>query len=150
ECRNGPRANPDASTQRPFSLESRFFSKRKVPLHVHDDRDPSLERNCRKANTDFLSSGGTSVYRLAVSPDGNYLAAQSHEGPTQVWETATGKTLHLPKANHTRLAQPYFLADSKTLVEIHEEQVIIYDVTTGKELRRLPCGGYPAVLSPDE
>jgi WD40 repeat protein len=104
----------------------------------------------RKEIRTLGASKGALVFSLAVSPDSKYLAAQSHEGPTHVWEIETGKTLHLPKANHTVLAIPFFLADGKTLAEVHEERVIYYDVPTVRELRRLPCGGYPAVLSPDE
>jgi WD40 repeat protein len=93
---------------------------------------------------------GAAVFSLVVSPDNKYLAAQADDGPTHIWEIETGKALHLSRVKGARLAMPFFLRDSKTLAEVHEDQVIYYEIPTGRELRRLQCGGYPGALSPDE
>src|SRR5262249_23183115 len=71
------------------------------------------------------------------SPDGRYfLAAGDLFTPSvSVWETATGKLVATVRGH----AWPVFLPDSEHLLTpTPEQQLVLWDVTTGKEVRRFP------------
>jgi WD40 repeat protein len=77
------------------------------------------------------------LYRVALSPDRNLVAAASAKGVLLLWNTRTGKLLHrlrLPdpfeKGNDACLA---FSADSRLLVVGFAHRVFLIDSATGKQ-----------------
>src|SRR5262249_58257913 len=86
------------------------------------------------------------VFPIAVSPDGMYLAAQKRNS-LQVWDTATGKRLHVlnaaqkPANNGAKPTAPdglgndfglTFSSDSKRLLVAAASGVLAWDMATGK------------------
>ncbi|HUG68011.1 MAG TPA: protein kinase [Pirellulaceae bacterium] len=76
--------------------------------------------------------------RLAVSPDGNFLAT-SNESRITLWDLTTGNTVH--QISHPLASRLAFSPDSKTLASISfvvsDPKLHIWDVTTGEERRAL-------------
>jgi WD40 repeat protein len=76
--------------------------------------------------------------RLAVSPDGNFLAT-SNESCITLWDLTTGNTVH--QISHPLASLLAFSPDSKTLASIDflvsDPKLHIWDVTTGEERRAL-------------
>jgi RNA polymerase sigma factor (sigma-70 family) len=80
---------------------------------------------------------GYAIFDAALSPDGKLLASAGGGRGVCVWEATTGKQLHvfLPKWNqHVRRIA--FSPDGKLLAG-GDGPVYLWDVATGKELRRL-------------
>jgi WD40 repeat protein len=96
---------------------------------------------------------GTWIKALAISPDGKMVASRGKDDVVYFWDLATGKLLRkweqtadrdgvtsLTAPNHTPLEQLTFSPDGKLLAgDYHlRNQVRIWEVATGKEVRRLP------------
>jgi WD40 repeat protein len=83
------------------------------------------------------------VHAVVYSPDGRFIATRSQGRAIHLWQASTGKELFRFKASYqpgfpaTTVA---FSADSKMLAAICNYRIGLWDTTTGKELRRLPCG----------
>jgi WD40 repeat protein len=93
-------------------------------------------------------SGGNIT--LALSPDGTLLAAEDHDHPIRLWETATGKPLDNFKGTDSKLEYPHFLPDGKTLLTIgHGGGITWREVATGRKIRRVEKAGYPIAVSAD-
>src|SRR5262249_15328075 len=76
-----------------------------------------------------------SIWEIAYSPDGKWLATASGDRTVVVWDAATGKRLLTLRGHGNAAYAVAFAPDGKTLVwgskEIH-----VWDATSGKELRR--------------
>jgi WD40 repeat protein len=93
---------------------------------------------------------GPAFYMAAFSPDGRYLAAGSSagrfpdgNGPVWVWEAKTGKLVwNLPELEQRAELATFAVAfspDGKRLASGGEGGAVhLWDVATGKELRKLP------------
>ncbi len=90
------------------------------------------------------------IQRLAVSPDGRYLAFDGPATPLTVCELATGKRLHeLGPVPGYHLA---FTPNGQVLAVDVSRGIRLFDVASGKEIRTLPlpAGGFHRLLfSPD-
>jgi WD40 repeat protein len=78
-----------------------------------------------------------SILAVTFSPDGGKLASVSFGKTTKVWETATGKLLHTLAGGQGSVA---FSPDGKILATgggSDDPMVFLWDVETGKELRKL-------------
>ena len=82
-----------------------------------------------------IECGTMSVYQLALSPDGQWVALGEGGSGVQVWEIESGRrTLHAPKASPHLLC---FTPDSRSLVTKRETPnrlpaIMILDVDTGE------------------
>jgi WD40 repeat protein len=92
------------------------------------------------------------AYPFAFTPDGKQLVTPTIDGKLRLWDAANGK---LVRRFEGKAGAPSFLGfshDGKKLVSV-EQSVIVWDVETGKESKRLentlPRFGSPPALSPD-
>lgn len=97
------------------------------------------------------------VTSLALSSDGKTLAAGTTDGAIYLWDVASGKLLHAcPGDRGNQVNSLAFSRDDKVLASCgglaeRSSQVRLWEVSTGKELRRLPAGVhglYKAAFSP--
>jgi RNA polymerase sigma factor (sigma-70 family) len=95
------------------------------------------------------------VLSVAVSSDGKFVASASWGDPiVHLWDAATGKPHALCLSHDKFVSSCQFSADDKLLVTIAERTLRIWDMATGRELRRFaiedPNGGVLGChLSPD-
>ncbi len=92
-----------------------------------------------------LWQGETSAPRVAVSPDGRWIALKTTD-QVQIWDTTIGKIV----AQIPGLFRPQFSADSKRILVYHDRQFVIHQTGTWAEVLRvgMPCDCVYAV-SPD-
>jgi WD40 repeat protein len=93
--------------------------------------------------------GGT----VALSPDGKVLAAGTYNQPVRTWGVATGKAIHTLGGRGGGFARSLaFSPDGKALLAVRSDGPVLWDVETGKELRRFGgkwLSAYAGALSPD-
>src|SRR5207249_722505 len=85
------------------------------------------------------------VARVVFSPDGKVLASRGGlDGVLRLWDPATGAQLHrvegLSRVNPWRFYREVALAfslDGKTVAASNRKAIVLHDVATGKEARRL-------------
>jgi WD40 repeat protein len=94
----------------------------------------------------------TSIHTAAYAAGGRLLAAGGDDGVIRFWDPATGKEVRHTAGQVAVACSP----DGKTLATFKGEAVILYDVATAKQLRKLPhkagfLGGalVPLVFAPD-
>ncbi|HEY7328167.1 MAG TPA: WD40 repeat domain-containing protein [Gemmataceae bacterium] len=77
----------------------------------------------------------TLVGKLAVSPDGKFLASGDYKPTLYLWDTGTGKLLR-SLAQGDRVVSPWlFSADGRQMISVSGERKIqVWEVATGKEL----------------
>jgi WD40 repeat protein len=87
---------------------------------------------------------------LVVAPDGRTLCADTYQqGPLNLFDAENGRhlgALSVPCPNGQPLA---FAPDSRTLAQQEAREVVLWDVASRRELRRLPAQGSQVVFSPD-
>lgn len=111
--------------------------------------------------TTYKSSEET-MGSIKLSPDGKILATGFTGGKLIVWEEATAKILYEWSAHKYTPENLLFTSDSRYLVSggasswMHcrsDQALIVWDLQTGKEVRRISTGGTcmrKIILSPDE
>jgi WD40 repeat protein len=90
---------------------------------------------------------------VAVSPDGNLIAAASADGTARLCSRATGKSLHRFEVNTEPVWNAAFSFDGKILALAHQRGGIsIWDVRTGKLQRRIEHAYpvYSLAFTPDD
>lgn len=76
----------------------------------------------------------SAVWGVSVSADGKRLLTSSNDKTLRLWDTATGKALHVFKG-HTKLIFGAALApDGKQALSAGDETVRLWDTMTGKEI----------------
>lgn len=92
-----------------------------------------------------LWEGETSMPRIAVSPDGKWIALKTAD-QVRVWDTALGETV----AEIPGYFRPQFSADSSRMLIYRDGELIFYETGTWTELLRfdIPCDCIYA-FSPD-
>ena len=93
-----------------------------------------------------ITLGKTNLGSLSFSANGNYLAAGSklrnQNLVAYVFETATGKQVAALKLPHKQAVRPVLSPDGKLLATPDEDATVqLWEVATGKELRRLRLQG---------
>ncbi len=75
---------------------------------------------------------------VAFSPDGRLLASGADDKTVRLWETASGKEVHVFKKHTGGVFSVAFAPDGKTLASAsHDNTVRLWDAASGKELRTL-------------
>lgn len=87
------------------------------------------------------------------SPDGNYVAALSHDWRVGVWDVRTGLLMHafeVPDSTHIDNATVAFRADSKQVAYAGGRDVFVWDISTGERAHAWPLqeGLTNAILFP--
>src|SRR5262249_11622580 len=67
---------------------------------------------------------------LAFSPDGSMVASQGDD--LRVWERASGRLLAVFDPNRFRSGAPAFAPDGKHLLSAHDDEVLIWDLQSGR------------------
>lgn len=96
--------------------------------------------------------GAPTLPAVAVSPDGRYLAYGNRDIPATLCDLKTGKRLHTLTSSKTSVFGLLFLPDSRALVVQNHGEIRLFDVSSGKEIRKLSKSagiGYPLAISPD-
>ncbi|HYT95121.1 MAG TPA: WD40 repeat domain-containing protein, partial [Gemmataceae bacterium] len=85
--------------------------------------------------------GESYVQTLDLSPGGKRLVTCTFTRPAELWDTATGKLLRpLPDNGREWASAAIFTADGKGVLVAASGGVVLWDVETGKELRRFAQG----------
>jgi WD40 repeat protein len=86
---------------------------------------------------------------VALSPDGKTLATGGQDNVVHLWDPATGKELRQLHGHKYWVFAVCFSPDGKTLASVAREDLRLWEVATGRQIRRLPRGGGHLSWSPD-
>ncbi len=90
------------------------------------------------------------INRIDYSPDGEFVATASNDGSAKIWRADSGETVYT-FGNNDFVASVEFSPDGSQMATGGREIIIIWDVATGKELRRIKATGivFDLAFSPD-
>jgi eukaryotic-like serine/threonine-protein kinase len=99
----------------------------------------------------ILEGHGVKIWSVAFSPDGRTLASGGDIADPQLrlWDVATWSELRVIRAHTSSVACLAFTADGQSLVAGSWNEVVCFDLESGKEQWRLHEPGPRAVISPD-
>jgi WD40 repeat protein len=91
------------------------------------------------------------VTALALSPDGACLASKGADGTVIVWTSASGKKLFRARAEPGSQSDLAWSSDGKMLALVQGKAIILYDASTGREVRQIerPQYSHSLAFSPD-
>ena len=96
------------------------------------------------ADTTILHEGGS----VAFSPDGTVLAFGLLDGTIKLWDRATRRDIAVFERHSGQVRYMAFSPDGSTLASASEEEIMLWDVATGRTTATLQ-GHAPLVFSPD-
>jgi WD40 repeat protein len=79
-----------------------------------------------------------SVWDVALSPNGEYLAASGHEDTARIYDARTGAVIHSFQGLEIHGTSINFSADGRSVATGNGEGVQIWDMVTGQQIRNLP------------
>ncbi len=81
---------------------------------------------------------GSSPESLALSPDGNFIAAGEYDGGVKLWDFATGRLLRSFLRHSKRVTSVKFVENGTQIVSASEDMTIkVWETATGKLLRTI-------------
>ncbi|HEY7424322.1 MAG TPA: sigma-70 family RNA polymerase sigma factor, partial [Gemmataceae bacterium] len=95
--------------------------------------DPLPAGALTRLGTMRLRHNAEEVHSVLFAPDGKTVASGGQDGIVHLWDAATGKLIRSLKRSAGRPA--FFAPDGKTLVSLANNQIGLWDVTTGEQLR---------------
>ena len=92
---------------------------------------------------------GNRVCSVAFSPDGLTLASASDDATADIWDFATGRRVAAIEAGQSDIDAVAFSSDGKTLFSKGGKEIFLWELATGKRLRRFQGTSKPwSSLSP--
>ena len=83
-------------------------------------------------------AGKSDVLRLAVSPDGHTLAAETYKHEIKLWDVATGAEKFFLPGHQESIYTLRFSPDGKTLASgSHDKTITLWNIETAKSIRNL-------------
>jgi RNA polymerase sigma factor (sigma-70 family) len=128
-----PPANQESAPSMPLAS-----AKKKATVRVDDYGDPLPDGALRRLGTLRFRHGGGNICNLLLTPDGKRLVSNDYYGSrmVRIWEMATGKLLRQFPGTFER--RNIALSANGRLVAVgQEKEIILWDSTSGKEVRRL-------------
>jgi WD40 repeat protein len=136
-----------------LSLSDRDFSN--LTVWQADLRNVNLHRT-NFSNADLSRSSFTqkinSIFTIAFSPDGQYIATGDTSAEIHVWRIADRQLSLILKAHHHWIFSLAFSPDAQTIASASGDRTVkLWDATTGQLLQTLPHDGvvFGVVYSPD-
>lgn len=109
--------------------------------------------NSTPLDSRIWSSPGPRLSAMAMSPDGARLAASAMDGTVRLWDTTSGRVLHILKGPDAELYAVAFASGGRLVLTTGDRGVItIFDVGTGRkrgELQGLRGWSADLACSPD-
>jgi WD40 repeat protein len=93
--------------------------------------------------------GWAGIYDLAFSPDSQLIATALSDRKVRIRRTTTGEPVHTLEGHSEAVRSVSFSPDGKLLASASNNEVIIWDVKTGREVRVIQCQSSPVAFSPD-
>ena len=123
--------SPDGCT---LAVAVAYYSPMPVSLW-----DPATGREKGRLGEDLLS-----VFHLAFSPDGRFLAASGQHDAIRIWEVASGKEAYRLHAGEDGVSKIVYAPDGRRLISLGDLTLLVWDATGLADKRRR------GALSPEE
>jgi WD40 repeat protein len=139
-CSEGPQSAPQAQAKSPMA-KSRTADTAKKELSVVTDQygDPLPEGVVARMGTMRLRRDDQSSCDFAFTPDGKALVSARNNKVIQFWDATTGQPLQALR-HEKRFTSFALAADGKVLATAGFEEITIWDVASGKQLRKINIG----------
>lgn len=145
----GSIAEPSEDKQRPVAAAPKDPGAGKPQVRTDALGDPPPEGVIRRLGT-LRFRYGWGIYNLLPTPDGKTLISNEAGGTVSVWDLATGKVW---RRFHGHLFGQRYMAlspDGKHVAICNREAIILWELASGKEVRRLAQADASGVaFSPD-
>src|SRR5262245_41534548 len=120
-------------------------------LHVWDLVQDKEVRSLRLPFTFSATRDRGLGWSVAFSSNSKLLACGDYDGTLSVWEVATGKVIRSTRQGTLPIQTVAFLSRGKVLAAYGGADLVLRDVATFKEIKRVQIGGaQQLVISPDE
>ena len=126
-----------------------------IPNRPQSLSEHSLSSARQKIDPHFTFEGSTEyIWALGFSSDGKTLAIGSEDATVRLWDVESGDAL-FTLIGHDRATHGYirafrtfaFSPDGKTLAGASREQLCLWDLVTGKQLRAIPQQGANGIIT---